>query len=215
MHRDEWCTVEGAPKAEHQNYGCGIIDHESFALSPVEEVYYQVMNVSEKTIHDMIRESLKKKVQTPAATTEAEERTGSQKLRDPKKVTEEAMPSFQYREVESITSLPGLPGMAFRVSRSQNPLTSKIQNAYSHELRNQVAEVEHHNLKGIQLTHDIRLDAISLLLTIFEHDVDLSPFERSDIERVIGHLDNVRYRQENREREYQSGLFDPLKPVRR
>ena len=47
------------------------------------------------------------------------------------------------------------------------------------------------NLPGIPLTRDIRLEAINLLTAIFEHDGDLNPFERADVERVINILDSA------------------------
>lgn len=62
-----------------------------------------------------------------------------------------------------------------------------------------IEQADQPNLPGVCLTNDIRLEAANLLSAIFEHDQYLDPFERSDIERTIRHLDQAATRQRKRE----------------
>lgn len=94
-----------------------------------------------KTAHDLIRESLEEKTQSPAPTTETGERAESQKLGENKKLSKEAMPSFQFREAESIPGVPRLSGMAVRVSGCANPNKAPFQNAQDDNLRREMGEI--------------------------------------------------------------------------
>jgi hypothetical protein len=74
---------------------------------------------------------------------------------------------------------------------------------------------EQHNLQGITIdpAHDIRLDAINDLSAVLASDDPyLSPFDKADIERVIGHLDAAILKENGLQ--MQTPILDFVRPVR-
>jgi len=99
-----------------------------------------------KTLHDIMREDLRKRVQTPEPSTASEERTQTEKLPEKKKVSSGLMPSFQYRETEGVPSVPRLSDMAVRMSGCKNPLTATLQDAEANKLRSEMGETRRNRI---------------------------------------------------------------------
>ena len=129
-----------------------------------------------KSTHDLIRESIDEKAQTPAATTEAGERAESQKLVEDKNLSKGAMPSFQFGQAEDIPRMPRLSGMAVRVSRCAHPCPAPIQKTNNADMRREMGEIRRSRMSEEDqaafygMLGDIRSETIMLLECLIQYD---------------------------------------------
>lgn len=133
-----------------------------------------------KSTHDIIRESIDEKAQTPATTTEAGERADPQKLSSIKKLCV-AMPSFQDREAEDLPGVPRLSGMAVRVSGCANPIQAAFQNAETDNVRREMGEIRRSRMSEEDQAQfdasirELRSEAVKILdcLIRFDDGIDM------------------------------------------